>query len=241
VEAHPRLRSEDVTDGHPLLLATAGTGVVDIWLLDTTADATSIENHSGVLTEAEGLRAQQLRHPEDRKTFMITHTALRLLLGRYLSRAPETLALIHNSRGKPRLPGNPLHFSLSRRRGRAAIAIAETAIGIDLENVPPSHLVADALRWLHPLDRRDVLAQPLSEQASLFTTYWTRLEAFSKVTGHGLDPEIRSVRVGSVNRLRRGALDIHIKDFAVGPDFRGALAVAPETEKPFLRDRTYGL
>ena len=164
---HPELRSD----------------TLDIWLLDLQA----LPCREAVLDADETRRLNAFKHPDARRQFCTSHTALRGILGKYLALAPEEVAIQIAEGGKPRMPiPPPLHFNLSHAGSRALLAIGQKHdVGIDIE----------ALRPIPGMERiaRRVFSSPEIEQlaecgwpAQLFFETWSRMEARQKCLGRGV-------------------------------------------------------
>ncbi|EST21818.1 hypothetical protein N566_27090 [Streptomycetaceae bacterium MP113-05] len=90
-----------------------------------------------------------------------------------------------------------MHFSLSHTHGLVAVALADSAVGIDVEGVPDARTAADIAPMLHPVERAELAALPASERPTAFARCWTRKEAYLKATGAGLTETPAATHVGS--------------------------------------------
>jgi 4'-phosphopantetheinyl transferase len=120
-----------------------------------------------------------------------TRRALHGILGGYLGKPPEAIALAVGEAGKPRLAASPvaLSFNLSHSGGLALVAVAAGGIelGVDVELLRPRRdLVRLAARWLPAADAEAVAAASEAEREEVFYGAWTRHEARTKCTGAGL-------------------------------------------------------
>jgi 4'-phosphopantetheinyl transferase len=125
-----------------------------------------------------------------------------LLVGRWLVKS--LLATVHgvrapqltlDARGKPRLAGDGPSFSLAHAGGGFALAVAERAVGVDLE---PVRAVSPELREA-ALDDDERMRVGSDEE---FFRAWTAKEAYMKRAGLGLSIAPRSLHVD----LGRGEL-----------------------------------
>jgi 4'-phosphopantetheinyl transferase len=165
-----------------------------LWLIDMQASAAALKRHPSVaqrwLTRSDHRRLKRIRDHAEKARRAATYVALRImiagLLGKRFARAP----MVRPLGGKPRLAGVPVSFNLTHSGDFALIGVGRRGkLGVDLEEVRdtlPMALkhrarIVDAARIigagraLDPEHDRDVL------QA------WTRLEAFSKATGRGIN------------------------------------------------------
>jgi 4'-phosphopantetheinyl transferase len=169
------------------------TGAPVVWGVDVRARRVAALAPR-VLTPAELARAARLRQPGDREAYLAAHVALRQLLGRYLGLPPRELAIDREPcpgcggpHGRPRVPGSPVQFSLSRTEGLAVLAFAPGPVGVDVEPVPRSPArVARVASRLHDREQAELLALPAGRRPAAFARVWVRKEAYLKALGTGL-------------------------------------------------------
>ncbi|MGW2273878.1 4'-phosphopantetheinyl transferase family protein [Streptomyces yangpuensis] len=167
-----------------------------VWALNTTL--TTIGGHPvtdahHILDTEERTRANLFKNPAHQHRYTTSHLALRTLLGTYLDQPPHTIRLTREPcpccgapHGRPNIPGNPLHFSLSHSGDHAYIALATTPVGIDIEEHPTPHTVTDILHTLHPTETQELTNLPTTQQPTALARCWARKEACLKATGTGL-------------------------------------------------------
>jgi 4'-phosphopantetheinyl transferase len=160
------------------------------WRLDPGHGSGFGVEQASWLDGVERDRLRRFHFDRDRVRFAIAHATTRRILGSYLNRRPQDLALGANAFGKPALAReehrSSLHFNLSHSRSLAMLALsAETEVGIDVEDIRPmepevaeDHFSASELKAL----------SSLQEDAWLKAFYlcWTRKEAIVKAEGVGL-------------------------------------------------------
>ncbi|MGC5004864.1 4'-phosphopantetheinyl transferase family protein [Streptomyces sp. DT203] len=200
--------------------------VPEAWRTDVSELATE------VLHARERERAAAFRFPEDREAYVVAHVGLRLLLGAYLNTPVGSVALERRPcpvcggpHGRPAVPGDEVHFSLSHTRGQVLFAFALAPVGADVEQVPSASQVDPVVRTLHPEEQRELAALPAQARAEAFGRVWVRKEAFFKGLGTGLS---RGLEQDYVGVLPRGAIQPpgwEIRDVAVGHGFQAAVAV----------------
>ncbi|KKZ70869.1 hypothetical protein VO63_26605 [Streptomyces showdoensis] len=165
----------------------------EVWLVPPGAVAAG--GAAGVLDAEERDRAARLRRAADREVYVAAHTALRVLAGGYLGRAPGAVVFARldcpgcgGPHGRPVLAerGDALHFSLSHSKGLALVAFAPVPVGADVEAVPEAGTVGQVADSLHPAERSELALLAGAERAAAFTRCWTRKEAYLKGTGQGL-------------------------------------------------------
>ncbi|PJE93917.1 4-phosphopantetheinyl transferase [Streptomyces carminius] len=146
-----------------------------------------------VLSEEERARAAAFLREADRDRYRVAHTALRHELAAHLGTAPadvpfvrEPCPLCARPHGRPAVPGNPVHFSLSHAGDVVLLAFDDAPVGADVEKHPSARAVAETAGALHPRERAEIGALPAAGRPAAFARCWTRKEAYLKGTGTGL-------------------------------------------------------
>lgn len=209
---------------------------VEVWSAAATLppglDATAL---AALLAEDERARLAGFRFDADATAYLLAHALRRLVLARRLGCTPAELVFRTGPRGAVALDhpqAQGLQASLSRSRAGVAVALADAAVGVDLEAVEASRadfeLLAPWLRW--------EAGPPTSEPAEFFR-HWTALEAFWKAMGVGLaqdNPPLRCETAGEDILLRfatgEDALAGRARQLDAGPG--AALAVATRGAAP---------
>jgi len=162
------------------------SGAIDVWqtcLLPEAVAALEARLLPG-LSQAEALRARQIRAASVRHEAVLVQASLRHLLGQYLHCDGASLRFVRGPYGKPALaPGYPpLYFNATYTPGFLAIAVAtDREVGIDAESLQ---------RPVTPVLFRKALAP--EEQGACgrnpkrFLALWTLKEAYLKCIGVGL-------------------------------------------------------
>lgn len=156
---------------------------------------------------------------------------LRRALGERLGRAPQAVVTTRQPcrgcggpHGRPAVPGDPVHFSLSHSGDLVMIALAEVPVGADVEEVPGPRTVADVAPALHPAERAELDALAPGERPAAFARCWTRKEAYLKATGAGLTEDPAVTYVGSGAEPRPPASWV-IADHPAPPGYAAATAL----------------
>jgi len=182
-----------------------------------------ISSLHGILSEEENKKARKFKLRKDQNRYIITHTLLRLILGKFLEIPPGEIEFVSNPYGKLFLSEKykKIHFNLSHSSGVSVLAFSvKSEIGVDVEKVDPGfeyHIIAKRYfsnaenRYIHELDGQSCMR---------FYTLWTRKEAFLKSVGSGivenLDIEVfRKVNHYSPKKEFTGkhATDFYVKSF----------------------------
>lgn len=142
-----------------------------------------------LLDREERARAARFVFDRDRRRFVAAHEWLRVVLGLFLRKAPESLRFTTNLRGKPRLVDTAvdLRFNLSHSGERGALAVTlDQEVGIDIEEARPIEVCELADRFFSRLEVEGLRRLPPPEREAAFFRCWTRKESFIKALGDGL-------------------------------------------------------
>lgn len=214
---------------------------VHVWRANVDLDPTDLEHLRGVLNSDERARAARFHFPKDQQHFEAARGTLRMILARYLDRAPAQLEFIYGPYGKPELaPGDNadgLRFNVSHSQGLALYAITRYyQIGVDLEGVRANFAWEDiAGRCFAPREVEALRLLPAASRAGAFLNCWTRKEAFVKALGAGLSLPLDQFEVslapGEPARLLRTTGDSQeasqwsIRELEPAPGYIAAIAV----------------
>ncbi len=171
---------------------------VDIWPFGLSAPDPVITVFQKLLDSEEATRASRFHFEHLRRSFVIAHGALRLLLGHYLSVDASDIRFSMGQRGKPRLdPAGRLRFNLSHSGAVAILALTlDCEIGVDVEKVHPMEDMSGiATRFFCREEAAELMSLAPSEQHSAFFRCWTRKEAYVKAIGDGLHAPLDRFRV----------------------------------------------
>jgi 4'-phosphopantetheinyl transferase len=144
------------------------------------------------LSAEERRRGKRFLRPADRQRFIVSHAALRTILGQHLGIPTDRVEMKVGPQGKPALapaPGlPPLRYNLSHSEGLAMIALVlGREVGLDVERVRPlgdaGHIVG---RYFSPGEQAAWCALPDHQRLPAFFRCWTRKEAYLKARGIGL-------------------------------------------------------
>jgi len=138
-----------------------------------------------ILSGDERDRAGRL-HARGRSAFAASRLALRCVLGRYVSRAPQSLVFEYEAHGRPALKGAAgLDFNLSHSGDFAVIAVAERArAGVDLQKFDRARDHLQIAGRFFASAENDVLARLEGEaQVKAFYRTWACKEAYVKALG----------------------------------------------------------
>ncbi len=177
-----------------------GPDDVHVWRLALEAPGEDVAALSAVLAPAERARAERFRAASHRRRFVVTHGSLRLILARYLDRAPGALEFRVGPQGKPVLAEGGLCFNLSHSHNAALVAVASgRAVGIDVERVRDTTAVERlARRFFAPAERAVLASRPPAARQETFFALWTGKEAYLKATGEGISRDLTEIDVSDI-------------------------------------------
>ncbi|MEU9860952.1 4'-phosphopantetheinyl transferase superfamily protein [Streptomyces sp. NPDC047971] len=188
-----------------------------------------------VLDAGEKRRAESLRREADRRSYLVAHVALRVLLGERLGLAPEAVRLgravcpcCGGPHGRPVVEGGGAHFSLSHGGSMVLLGLAPVPLGVDVERVPTPEAIAETAAVLHPDEQAELAVLDEESRPSAFTRAWARKEAYLKGIGTGLGRSPALDYVGTGVTPAAGPDGWTVRDVATPDDHAAAVALSPE-------------
>jgi 4'-phosphopantetheinyl transferase len=223
--------------GYTNMLKLTG-GEVHVWPLHLTAPDSITRTFESMLAPEERNRAARYHFDHLRPPFILSHGALRILLGRQLGIEPGQVQLKYGARGKPSLddPAHRVTFNMSHSGECALFALTlDCDVGVDVERIRPVRdMAAIANRFFCPEEAAELMSLEFEDRARAFFHCWTRKEAYIKAIGEGLSVPLDSFRVtflpGSPVQFHyirhEGAIAANWKlhNLQFLPDYAGALA-----------------
>ncbi len=188
--------------------------LVSVWQWDLDDPALADE---AVLSPAERARAGRFVVAHAKRRFTAGRAALRQTLAPLCGIPAAELELSTGPNGKPFVRGGP-HFNLAHSGPVALFAVADFAVGIDVEERRPLEAgLANAVFTPAELAYLTVLL-PQDRQAAFFRG-WTRKEAVIKAQG-GSIADLQAIAVLPETRLAGW----QVVDLAVLPGYAAAVA-----------------
>jgi 4'-phosphopantetheinyl transferase len=194
-----------------------------------------------LLDEDERARADRFVFERHRHRFITCHAWVRIVLGRCLDRAPESLRFTAGPHGKPCLAdaAADLRFNLSHSGERALLAVTRgQEVGVDIEQERTIATLDLARRFFAPSESQALEAMCASDRMPAFFRCWTRKEAFIKAIGHGFTCPLAGFEVSladedspqllrSCTAVAGGLERWRIVSVPVEPGYRAAIAAGP--------------
>jgi 4'-phosphopantetheinyl transferase len=229
-------------------------GDLQLWRVELDRPPATTELLAECLSPEERGRAERFVRQTDRRQFIVSHAAVRSILGKCLDVAPERVEMTIRPGGKPELTpaagAPPLRYSLSHSEGLAMVALTlGREVGIDVERVRPSLDVANIVeRYFAPGERAAWRALPECQRLAAFFRCWTRKEAYLKARGVGLSSGLDRFEVSLAPdepaRLLRGSEPSDsgaqwcVYDVSPGGEYIAACVVEGEAESVSVADWT---
>jgi 4'-phosphopantetheinyl transferase len=218
-----------------------GRDEVHVWRVSLDQPRALREGFLHTLAADERARAVRYHFERDRQHFIVTRGVLRVVLGRYLNRAPECVAFCYGAHGKPSLADNTdphaIRFNVSHSHGVALYAVTRgREVGIDLERIRSDLAVMElAERFFSQREIATLRTLPIEARRQAFFHCWTRKEAYIKACGEGLSMPLDQFDVSLVpgepaavlgsQRDPAGFSGWSLQELPLAADYAAALAV----------------
>jgi 4'-phosphopantetheinyl transferase len=185
-------------------------GVTYAWWIDLHGASEMVDRVMQLLSPEERSRAGRIVDREVHREFVMTRSAVRLLLARYIGCTPKELPLVTGRYGKLAIDkvGTGIEFNVAHSHGLALICFSrDRHVGVDLEyirNMPDLQLMG--MLTMTSGERAAISAD--SEPLEAFFRCWVRKEAVVKAAGVGLSASLCDVEVTTSD----GPLAVQLSD-----------------------------
>ncbi|MCC2597575.1 4'-phosphopantetheinyl transferase superfamily protein [Pusillimonas sp. MFBS29] len=212
-------------------------GSVRTWLFRFIDDDRLPDQLFRFLSADEQKRAAAFVSLSARNQYVQTRAVLRLLLGKFLGLAPESLVFDYGPYGKPSLHAHQACcFNVAHSGDYALLALSDgLQLGVDIERRRhTSDLDALVRMVFSPNELLAWAALHEAERLEKFFSIWAAKEALVKAIGRGLGLGIADLDVGGLpaavpqggHRLRvEGFGDCRLMPLSVPPGYAAALAL----------------
>jgi len=176
-------------------------GGVDVWRIGLARPAAEVTALHRLLDPAERSRANMFRAERDRRRFVVARATLRMVLAEYAGLEPHRVKFTVRPGGKPVLARNSvtgaLHFNLAHSGELALCAVADRAVGVDLEQLEHhDDMQRVAQHFFSEVEARTLGALSGIDRTHYFFRTWVRKEAYLKACGEGLARDTSRFTVG---------------------------------------------
>lgn len=216
-------------------LALPARHEVHVWSVSLGKTLGSV---GATLSEGERQRAARIRADAPRQRFVLTRSALRALLARYLDAPPPSIAFVQGPHGKPALAESAesdLRFNLSHSGDQALLAFTcGHDVGVDIERVSGARdATAIASRFFATQEAEALRAIPEAARPAAFFRCWVRKEACLKALGEGIGHGLARIAVGVDERPAgfRRIGSVALADLEVAPGYVAAVATTGDCER----------
>jgi 4'-phosphopantetheinyl transferase len=163
-------------------------GAIHVWWVDLRVASEIVDSAARLLCPEEQSRAHRIADNQTYREFVLTRSAVRLLLASHVGCAPEELSFVTGPYGKPAIDAVKLdiEFNVAHSHGLALICLShDRPVGVDLEQI----------RNMTDLELISALTLTTGERSVISTTAWpleaffrcwVRKEAVLKAAGIGL-------------------------------------------------------
>jgi 4'-phosphopantetheinyl transferase len=150
---------------------------------------------NSLLDPEERQRAFQYKLEKDKQRFIVSRATLKYLSGRYLDLSPQDIVVGPGRNQKPfiQMTGIPdLHFNIAHSGDCILVAFADTALGVDIEQMDKKFNFQEILeRSFNPAETSFI--QNSERSYASFFLHWTRKEALLKAIAKGIDDDLVSI------------------------------------------------
>ena len=201
-------------------------GSVRIYSANALAfDDARLAHFAGLLDEQETARAERFVFDKHRRRFIAAHGFLREVLARETKREARALSYEFGPNGKPRVIGSALHFNLTHTGEHVVLAVGESELGLDAEEIRASRVDGPLAERVMTAEEFETWSQATrDDRVNAFFRLWSAKECVMKATGRGMQLEPRSFAV-----FAPGSLDLYERVASDGRDWTlHALQCPPE-------------
>ena len=165
---------------------------VDVWKIEIDSNLHLLDKFTTVVNPGEFAKANKFYQQKDRERAVISRGALRYILSKYLNQPAHDINFSLTKTNKPFVTDQPdLHFNTSHSGNLILIAVAKQALGVDVEFIDSKFSFDDVLQDNFSNDEINHINQ--ENHLERFFKIWTRKEALTKVSGKGLEEDLKLI------------------------------------------------
>ncbi len=152
------------------------------------------------LSQDESVRAQSITSLARRQQFFAGRWLAKTMLSDALGGTPAAWHISADPHTKPRVLDHSVQISIAHSGDYVACALADEAVGIDVERMKPQRSIADIAEWVFSAQEQHELLAAQGDAAFLeFNRLWTRKEARLKQLGLPFDmTALRAIQTSPV-------------------------------------------
>jgi 4'-phosphopantetheinyl transferase len=164
---------------------------VDVWRIKISSNLEFIDDFFKVLLPDEIIRANRYMQKKDRLRFVVSRGSLRCLLSKYTNQSATSIKFVVSSNKKPFIYQQNLKYNVSHSGDWVLIAISNTEVGVDTEEMDATFNYKEILADNFSKDEINYIAH--QDSVNSFYLLWTRKEALTKATAQGLDNNLQYI------------------------------------------------
>jgi 4'-phosphopantetheinyl transferase len=208
---------------------------VDIWRINISPNLSLIDDLLLNLKPDEIARANRFVFAKDKNRFIISHSVMRNILGRYLNQPPSLIEFEYGFNKKPFITNKAgMYFNLSHSGDWALLAVSNSEIGVDTELINNNFEYKDIMDGY--FNEAEINFINEGKSAERFFLLWTRKEAQIKATGKGLDDDIKLIPgLTGIHHINNTLLSSNnnwlITSFSLAEQYIASVAATPLTNE----------
>ncbi len=166
-----------------------------------------VEPYLGFASPERRAAVLRFRFASDKNRSLWAELFARWRVAQIIGKKPQDVSIAHDEKGKPFCPEAPVSVSLSHSGPYIAVAVGQSALGVDVERRRKTNLSISE-RWFRPEEHARLLSLPETERWRMFLRFWTLKEAALKNTGEGLSGGLETVDCSALlDAAERGTAD----------------------------------
>ncbi len=157
---------------------------VFIMIVDTAKPFSEYENYLKYISVKRQKRIERFRFEKDKIISLCSELLIRSELSKILNVCPSEINIENDEKGKPYVSNfENIHFSLSHSGEMILLAVDNSRIGADTEQVKKNH--ADVAKSFFTNNEYKYISNS-ENPTKKFYMVWTMKEAYLKMTGEGI-------------------------------------------------------
>lgn len=207
---------------------------VDLWVISLSAiGAPQLSNLESYLSYKELAAVSSFSGKTLKENAIASRGCLKLVLSKYLRKAPALIFIDQNEYGKPHVLGSNIKFNVSHAGKYILIAVTrDIDIGVDIEQISEDFVFADIVNTFFTDTEKNAINSHVPSSRMAFYRAWTRKEACLKALGKGLSIDLQDVEVtclakepAKVLKFKNYDNDWQLFDIDIDPQYFAALAL----------------
>ena len=205
---------------------------VHIWSHTLHFDDPFLREAPYMLSDDELSRATRYHHERDKRVYESGHVLIRKVLAHYTSLDPAKLVLTPVVNRKPELMNAPfkIHFNITHSGHKILVAVGFSSdVGVDVEkSLTDFDTDGFSEANYHPNEVAHLKKLSGKEETDYFYTVWTRKEAWLKLTGEGINDQLKNLDFSGKDSKSslpaQGHHELYMTSWNEGDDYIATLA-----------------